>query len=224
MTPRISVVLPTKEEEGAFGTIASLRKMFPDGLEIIVIDKSSNGFFDRISRTGVKVYRQRSNGVENAMIEGLRKSHGRIIASLDADGTHELSGVKRGAALIERGEADLVLGNRMGSLDDGSMSGYLRFGNALLSWVFSLIYGQDIHDVLTGMLVMDRKALDAVKDIDPSGSPIAFFQVQIAKRGFKLDEIPIKYSKRKYGASRLTKSKFMYGISTALYMLRERLS
>ncbi len=223
MRPRISVVLPTKEEEGAFSTIASLKRMFPSGLEIIVIDKSGREFFGRIKKTGVRVFRQRSNGVENAMIEGLRKSRGSVIASVDADGTHELSGVERGMRLIEAGRADLVLGNRMGGLEQGSMSGYLRFGNAVLSWIFNLLYGQSIHDVLTGMLIMDRKALDAVKGINPEGNPIAFFQVQIAKRGFRLGEVRIKYSKRRYGKSRLAKSKFLYGISTALYMVRERL-
>ncbi|MCL4379578.1 MAG: glycosyltransferase family 2 protein [Candidatus Marsarchaeota archaeon] len=224
MRPRISVVLPTKEEEGAFSTIASLKRMFPSGLEIIVIDKSSKQFFSRIKRTGVRVFRQRSSGVENAMIEGLRKASGSVIASVDADGTHELSGITRGIKLIEAGQADLVLGNRMDGLERGSMSGYLRFGNAALSSIFNLLYGQDIHDVLTGMLIMDRKALDAVKRINPEGSPIAFFQVQIARRGFRLGEVRIRYSKRRYGKSRLAKSKFLYGISTALYMIKERIA
>ncbi len=222
MKPSISVVLPTKEERAAFETISNLRKLLPVGLEIIVVDKSDNEFFLKIKKTGVRAFKQHSKGVENAMIEGLRKATGEVIVSLDADGTHGLEGIKRGMAMINRGEADLVLGNRMDGLDPGSMGGYLKFGNTALSFIYNIIYGQHVHDLLTGMLIMDREALDAVKNVQPGGNPIAFFQVQIAKRGFKVEEVPIKYHKRRYGNSRLTKSKFMYGLSTAIYMLKNR--
>ena len=220
MRPKLSVVLPTKDEEGVFDTIDSLRKRFGKDIELIVVDKSGPEFRERVRKTGVKLLVQKSRGVENAMIQGLSSARGDIIVSLDADGTHDISGISDGIRLIRQGKADLVLGNRLDGVEEGAMTAYLRFGNAMLSHIYNVFYRQHIHDLLTGLLVMRRSSFEKVKDRRPFEMPIAFCQIELARDGCKIEEVPIKYYKRKYGASRLTKSKFFYGFSTAWRIVR----
>ncbi len=216
----VSVIIPTIEEEAVFKLINQIRSMLKDA-EIIVVDKSSNAYYGRLEDTGVKVIRQRTRGVENAIMLGLRAAKGKILASIDADGTHDPEGLVQGVKLIRAGEADLVLGDRLAHLEKGSMSVYLRMGNSMLSGLFSRIYGTKVRDVLTGLFVMDRVAFDEIRNKEPYRAGIAFFAIELARRGYVIKEVGIKYYKRPYGESKLTRSKTAYGLNVASHIIRQ---
>jgi dolichol-phosphate hexosyltransferase len=222
MKPEISIILPTKEEEGAFGVIKELKKMFGNNAEIIVVDKSGDSYFNRIRKTGVTVVRQKSKGVENGLLEGFKHAHADVLATVDADGTHELSGIKRGFKLVKEDKADLVLGNRMAETEPGAMNPYLWFGNTALSVIYDIFYLKAVRDVLTGMQIMKRECYEKVKNARKFDTQILYFQIEIAKLGYRIVEIPIKYYKRRHGESKLAKSKFLYGFGTAAQIIRRR--
>jgi len=218
--PKVSVVIPTIEEEGVFEIIDRLRSRLND-VEIIIVDKSSEEYEKRLLAKKVKVIRQKDRGVEKAVMLGLKHANGSILASIDGDGTHDINGVFEGIKLIEEGKADLVLGNRMDNIQEGAMSPYIKFGNRLISMIFSKLYKTNIHDFLVGLFVMRREAYEAVKHIEPYRSGQAgVFAIELAKRGYKIAEVPINYYSRKSGESKLTKSKFFYGVNVVGQMIR----
>lgn len=217
--PRVSVVMPTIEEESAFELIKDIRSMLGEDTEIIVVDKSSEAYRKRLTQTGVKVIRQKNRGVENAIMIGLRSARGRFLASVDADGTHDLSGIKKGVKALEEGDADMVLGNRFAGISDGAMGPYLKAGNSMLTWMFNAAYNANLHDVLTGLFVVRRDAFEKIRDVKPYRAGIAFFVIELAKTGGKVDEVNIKYYPRRYGESKLARSKFAFGLSVASHIL-----
>ena len=219
--PRVSVIVPTIEEESVFGLVRSLRKALGKDAEIIIVDKSSEKYYRRLKSTGATVLRQHDRGVEKAIMQGLRHAHGEILASIDADETHDVSGIVDGIRMIGNGKADLVLGNRMNDIEDGAMGAYLKVGNFGLSWLFSKLYGTDVHDVLTGLFVMRREAFEKIRDIDPYRAGIAFFAIELAKLGYRVREVDIRYYKRRLGTSKLTRSKFIYGVNVASHLVRQ---
>ncbi len=221
MGPRISVVIPTIEEESVFELIGSIRKLLGEGTEIIIVDKSSEAYRIRLRKTGATVIRQLSRGVENAVMEGLQKARGDVLASIDGDATHDVSGIADGVRLIEEGKADLVLGNRMHSLEKGSMSPYLVFGNTVLSRMFSSLYKAKVDDVLTGLFVVSKKTFESIRSVDPYRAGIAFFAIELARRGYKVRQVDIRYYKRRHGESKLTKSKLAYGVNVASHLVRQ---
>lgn len=218
-TPEISLVVPTIEEESVFKLIKDARNLLGKDTEIIVVDKSSQEYKKRLLKTGVKVLNQKDRGVENAIMLGLRTAKGQILASTDADGTHSIDGLKKGFDLIKAGKADIVLGNRMNGLQEGSMEPYLRFGNMVLSSLFSIVYNTKVEDVLTGLFVMKKSAFQKIKNITPYRAGIAFFVIELAKRGYRVGEVDIKYYARKNGVSKLAKSKFAFGVGVASHIL-----
>ncbi|MDE1850903.1 MAG: glycosyltransferase [Candidatus Micrarchaeota archaeon] len=218
--PKISVVIPTIEEESVFAIIKEIRSKLGKGVEIIVVDKSGDAYYRRLKATGVKVIRQTSKGVENALMMGLKEAHGDILASTDADGTHGNEGIFAGIRLVEQGKADLVLGNRFGKLHKGSMQLYIRFGNAFLSKIYSIFYKRRLNDVLTGLFVMRRSAFEKIRETVPYRAGIAFFAIELANRGYKIVEVPISYYPREQGPSKLTKSKLFYGVNVASHIVR----
>lgn len=221
MRPRISVVIPTIEERSIFGLVRDIRRLLGRGTEVIIVDKSSRKYRRRLGSLGVKVIAQRDRGVENAIMMGLRAANGELLASIDADGTHGISGLASGARIVESGKADMVLGNRMGSLEQGSMGAYIIIGNAFLSKLFSILYRERVHDVLTGLFVMKREAFESIRDETPYRAGISFFAIELARRGYRLKEVDIRYYKRKYGKSKLTRSKLAYGVNVASHLIRQ---
>ena len=220
MTSKISIVIPTIEEKALFDIIKRLKKMFGRDVEIIVVDKSSERYYKKVKATGVKVIRQRDSGVENAIMEGLRAATGNILASIDADGTHNMEGIKEGIEKIESKEADLVLGNRFGSLTKGAMSPHIIFGNKAISKIYSQFYGVNIHDVLTCLFVMTRESFESIRNVKPYRAGIAFFAIEVAKKGYSVGEVPIAYYPRSSGESKLARSKVAYGINVTSHIIR----
>jgi len=218
--PKVSVVIPTIEEEEVFEIIDKLRSRLKD-VEIIIVDKSSEEYEKRLLAKKVKVIRQKDRGVEKAVMLGLKHANGSILASIDGDGTHDVNGIFEGIKLIEEGKADLVLGNRMDNIQEGAMSPYIKFGNRLISMIFSKLYKTNVHDFLVGLFVMRREAYEAVKHIEPyRAGQAGVFAIELAKRGYKIAEVPINYYPRKSGESKLTKSKFFYGVNVVGQMIR----
>lgn len=219
--PKISVIVPTIEEESLFSLVERLRQVLGKNIEIIIVDKSSDLYYQRLKSTGAIIIRQKDRGVESAIMQGLHRASGEILASIDADETHDISGIVDGIKLVQSGKADLVLGNRMSGLERGSMDHYIKVGNYGLSWIFSKLYKTNIHDVLTGLFVMRRKAFDSIRDVEPYRAGIAFFAIELARLGYKVREVNIKYYKRRHGKSKLTKSKFAYGVNVASHLIRQ---
>ncbi len=224
MTESISLVLPNIEEEGIFHVINESRKLFGKSLEIIVVDKSSLEYEKTLRKTGVTIIKQKDKGVENAVMEGLRAAQGDILLSIDADDTHEIAGLKKAKELISAGKADMVMGNRMSGIQKNAMDNYIIFGNNALSGMFSFLYGRRIHDILTGLFAMDRKAFESIKNIEPYRIGIGFFAVELAKRGYRISEVDIKYYVRKQGRSKLAKSKLLWGLRMAWLMFIKKFS
>ena len=219
--PKVSVVIPTIEEKEVFEIIDKLRSRLKDDVEIIIVDKSSDEYEKRLLAKKVKVIRQNDRGVEKAVMLGLKHANGSILASIDGDGTHDINGIFEGIKLVEEGKADLVLGNRMNNIQEGAMSPYIKFGNRLISMIFSKLYKAEVHDFLVGLFVMRREAYEAVKHIEPyRAGQAGVFAIELAKRGYKIAEVPINYYTRKSGESKLTKSKFFYGVNVVGQMIR----
>ncbi len=219
--PEVSVILPTMDEEYVFRLIKDMRRVLGRKAEIIVVDKSSTAYFNKLKKTGARILRQKDRGVENAIMLGLRNANGSILASVDADGTHDISGIGKGVAMIRNGSADFVIGNRLNGLEKGSMGFNIRLGNAILSRLYSRLYRARVHDVLSGLFVMRRDAFEEIRSVDPYRAGIAFFAIELARRGYRIGEVDIRYYRRRYGESKLANSKFAYGLGVASHLVRQ---
>ena len=218
---RVSVIIPNMNEKRVFETIRDVRRLL-GGAEIIVVDKSTGEFYGRLKRTGVRVLRQKDRGVAQAIMQGMRAAKGGLLASIDADGTHDPEGLPRGIMSVESGDADLVLGDRLGSLQQGSMGPYLWFGNRALGIILDALYGTRLRDVTTGLFVMRREVFESIKGLEPYNTGTAFFVAEAAKRGYRIGEVGIRYYARREGRSKLARVKFLWGLRAAWLMLVNR--
>ncbi len=217
----LSFVIPTIEEEAVFDLVNRIKKEFPNS-EIIIVDKSSKEYRDRLKKLGVKILVQKNFGVENAIMLGFRKARGDILITIDGDDTHdrEFNGIKKAIEMINNNEADVVFGNRFGGIKPGAMPFYIYFGNKVISRIFSFVYHIKLHDSLTGLVVMKREAFDSIRNLEPYRAGLAFFAIEFAKRGYIIKEVPITYYPRRFSQSKLAKSKTIYGFGVVAHIVR----
>lgn len=187
--------------------------------EIIAVARGSAEYFRRLRRMRVKIVYQKIKSVEGSIKVGFSVAKGDILATTDADGTHDSLGLLRGVRMVESGKADMVLGNRLSRLQPGSMSAYVAFGNRALSAIFSVLYRMRLHDILSGLFVTDRETFRMIKDVEPYRAGIAFFVIEFAKRKRVIKEVGIKYYPRRYGVTKLARFKLGYGLGVGMRLI-----
>lgn len=165
MTPfrRVTIVVPARNEAaGIASTLAALpvQTLQAAGYEtdVVVLDGHSTDATADIARQwGAVVVADRGRGKGSAVRDARAQLRGEFVIMLDADGTYAADAIPRVVDMLAHGDADLVMGDRVPLR--GSMTRLHRAGNALLSLGASILFGQRVRDVCTGLWGFRRDAL-----------------------------------------------------------------
>jgi glycosyltransferase involved in cell wall biosynthesis len=164
--PRVSVVIPCLDEaETIAECVTSARTVLEDsGLdgEVIVVDNGSTDGSGALARAaGAFVVDEPRRGYGSAYLAGLAAAGGDYIVMLDADLTYDFREIPRFVQELENG-AELVVGNRMSSIEPGAMSFLSRLGNPILSGLLNVLHRTNIHDAHCGMRALRRDVLPSL--------------------------------------------------------------
>jgi glycosyltransferase involved in cell wall biosynthesis len=171
--------------------------------EVIVVDNGSSDDSGNLARAaGALVVEEPRRGYGSAYLAGLAVASGEYIVMLDADLTYDFREIPRFVQELENG-AQMVVGNRMGSIAPGAMPFLSRLGNPLLSGFLNVLHRTNIRDAHCGMRAVRRDVLTAL-NLRTVGMEFASEMVIRATRE-RLDvrEIPIELRPR-VGSSKLS--------------------
>ena len=205
---RISVVLPCLNEEGAVGAVIdeAWRGIESTGLpgEVLVVDNGSTDRSVAIAQEhGARVVHESERGYGSAYLRGLTEARGEFIVMADADGTYPLADLRPFVRRLEEGN-DLVLGSRFrGQIQRGAMPWLHRWvGNPVLTAVLNVFFRVRVSDAHCGLRAVRRSSL-ARLELESTGMEFASEMIlKAAKRGLRVDEVPIEYRPR-IGESKL---------------------
>jgi glycosyltransferase involved in cell wall biosynthesis len=207
VTRRVSVVIPCLDEaETIAECVARARAVLDEARlngEVIVVDNgSTDGSGDLARAAGASVIEEPRRGYGSAYLAGLSAAAGDYIVMLDADLTYDFREIPRFVQELEDG-AQLVVGNRMGSIAPGAMPLLSRLGNPLLSGFLNVLHRTNVRDAHCGMRALRREVLSAL-NLRTVGMEFASEMVIRATRE-RLDvrEIPIELHPR-VGSSKLS--------------------
>ncbi|WP_230972196.1 glycosyltransferase family 2 protein [Archaeoglobus neptunius] len=204
MRLKVSVILPTKNEEEAIEEIIrKCREALKDvDHELVVVDNSIDRTPEIAEKLGCKVIRN-VEGYGKAYIEGIRHAKGEIVVMLDADGTYDPLEIPRLVEPIISNKADIVLGSRFrGEIRPGSMGPVHRLGNVLLTKITNFFFKSSFTDVHSGMRALKKEVAESLRF---SSEGMEFATEMLAKAwrsGCRIVEVPITYHPRK-GHSKL---------------------
>jgi glycosyltransferase involved in cell wall biosynthesis len=203
---KISVVIPTYNEASA---IAEVIAAVPQNKiqEIIVVDNgSTDGTAEKAAAAGARVIHEPRKGYGSACWAGansIRNSD--IIVFLDGDRSDDPAQLERIAAPVIQGQADLVIGSRIGGkLEKGSMPLHAKLGNRVIVFLLRLLYDVRITDIGSFRAIPTRLLADLHMEQMTYGWPVEMV-VKAARKGLRIQSVPIRYRKR-VGVSKVTGS------------------
>ena len=204
---RIAVVVPAKDEGATIGALLDgISEVSLPGHDLhpIVVDDGSTDATAAIAkgRGAEVVVHPENRGLGAAVRTGLRAavaSGAVAVAYLDADLEYDPGDLPRLLEPVLSGRADYVLGSRFRGGVRG-MRLYRRVGNYAFTALLVLLTGEGITDGQTGMRAFSREAADRA-EIVHDYNYAQVLTLDLLRKGFRLEEVPIRYSVREHGES-----------------------
>jgi len=183
----------------------------------MVIDGCSNdGTAERAKAAGAEVIAEEQSGYGGAVLTGLRYAKGNVIVLTDGDGTYSLQDIPKLIQPITEGQADIVIGSRfLGKMQDGAMPLVNRIGNRILTWIYNLLYNENITDTQSGLRAFKRELFKDLTKYNPDFTFLQTVLIEASKEGKRIAEIPTCYLPRK-GDSKLNPLKDGYKILSVI--------
>ncbi|MFH1782716.1 MAG: glycosyltransferase family 2 protein [Candidatus Omnitrophota bacterium] len=192
---KVSVVMPTFNEEKAIGKVIEDIRTYTKGYEteIVIVDSSSDSTVDIAKRMGVKVLAQKPQGHGIALRTAIKEAKNDIIITADCDNTYPMSFIPK---LVElSGEYDLVSCNRLNKELKKEMPFMNRLANMGFAFLVRLLYGINVHDVSTGMFCIRKNLKESINWETNYSLPCEII-VRTNLGKFKHKEIDIPYKIR----------------------------
>ena len=203
----LAVVVPVKDEEGTIGELLdriSSVQVPGHELQTFVIDDGSEDHSAEIAEAkGATVVRHPCNrGLGAAVRTGLRtavEAGADTVAYLDADLEYFPEDIPHLVEPVLAGRSDYVLGSRFrGGVRD--MKLHRRLGNYVFTALLVAVTGRFMTDGQTGMRAFSREAADRAEIIhDYNYAQV--LTLDLVRKGFRLEEVPIRYQVREHGES-----------------------
>lgn len=210
------VIIPTFNEIENLPLITKrVREATPEVHILIVDDSSPDGTGELADELSEKddhlhvIHRKSKDGLLGAYIAGFKWGLDRdyqVLCEMDADGSHAPEQLHLLLEEIDKG-ADLVIGSRYveggETVNWPASREYLsRLGNIYIS----MALGAGLSDMTAGYRAFRRDLLESI-DFDELSDAGYIFQVDLAfravKDGFDVREVPITFTEREYGESKL---------------------
>jgi glycosyltransferase involved in cell wall biosynthesis len=213
--PRVLVVIPAYDEaESLAATVAEVRAKAPE-MDLLVVDDGSRDATADVARAaGVPVVRHPVNlGVGGALQTGFRYAVSRgydIGVQLDADGQHDPAFLRALVAPVVGGTCDLSIGSRYVAHTGYHAPLVRRLGMVLFALIVRLALRQRIADTTSGFRAYARRVMEVCQHDFPTDFPDAPLLIAMARRGFRLLEVPVQMRERRAGESFYTLGKSLY--------------
>jgi dolichol-phosphate mannosyltransferase len=214
--PNILVIIPTYNERENIGLlIPEIKELLPDVHILVVDDGSPDGTSQLVKEIAAKyegvavLDRPKKEGLGRAYVAGFRWALARdyeFVFEMDADFSHDPKYLPE--FLKAMADSDVVIGSRY---INGVNVVNWPMSRLLLSYFANLvtrvIAGVPVRDCTAGFKCFRRKVLETINldKIDSSGYS---FQIEVNymawKNKFRISEIPIVFTDRKRGASKMS--------------------
>ncbi|MCL4378880.1 MAG: glycosyltransferase family 2 protein [Actinobacteria bacterium] len=197
----VSIIMPAYNEERTIEEIISKVHSVEINKEIIVINDGSKDKTPAIlssikDKYNLKIINLEKNyGKGYAIRKGIEISKGEIILTQDADLETDPAEYHKLLAPIVEGKSKVVFGSRfLGKINNMNKFNYL--GNKFMTFITNVLYGIRITDEATVYKIFLREVLDGIELKSKRFELCPELVSKIAKRKFKIIEIPISFNGR----------------------------
>jgi len=208
--PLISVIIPAYNEEDTIGFVITgvadaLNQMNVSHEIIIVNDGSFDNTLEIAKKYDVVILNNYKNfGKGHALRRGLLRARGRLIVTMDADGSHDPDNIRFLIRPLVNNNVDAVFGVRFHNPEGRRSTSRLHLlGNKIINFVIYLLTGKHVSDSQSGFRAFKRNTLRKVTLSSNEFEIESEIVIKLLKRGFFVLEVPISCKKRVLGNSKV---------------------
>lgn len=219
--PRVSVIVPARNEAGNIENIITRIPEMGAGTEIVFVEGNSSDDTYNTIQTAIRnhperlcqLLQQAGKGKGDAVRKGFGAATGEILMILDADLTVPPEDLPRFYRALVSNKGEFVNGVRLiYPMEEEAMRFFNLIGNKFFSLAFSWLLGQPIKDTLCGTKVLWKKDYEHIAanrskfgDFDPFGDFDLLFGASALN--YKIVDLPVRYRARTYGETNIQRWK-----------------
>jgi glycosyltransferase involved in cell wall biosynthesis len=199
---RTAILIPCFNEAATIAeVVADFRAAAPDAV-IYVYDNNSTDDSARLAREAgavvVPEYRQGKGFVVRSMFRDIDAD---CYVMVDGDDTYPADEALGLCRLVESGEADMVVGDRLSSTYFAENTRQFHgFGNRLVRFLVNRIFRNDVHDIMSGCRAFSRRFVRSFPVLSRGFEVETEMTIHALDRNFLIREIPIDYRDRTEGS------------------------
>ena len=214
----VAVVIPCRNEERSIGKVVEdFRRALPQALIVVVDNASTDATALRASEAGATVLHESRRGKGFAVVRGFRATRDAdFVVLVDGDDTYPADAVHD---LLDglRAGADMTIGTRLTSFDDGAYRPGHTLGNRLFILLVRILFGVQTQDLFSGYRAFTQRFLTLSPLIAQGFELEAELSMQALAGAFVVTEVPVHYRARGEGStSKLNTLRDGYRIMIAL--------
>ena len=203
--PLLSVIVPCYNERATVAELLRRVREVPIDKEIIVVDdRSTDGSKDVVAGLAAQwpeirhILQDVNQGKGAAIRRGIAEARGDVVLIQDADLEYDPEEYPKLVQPIIDGHADAVFGSRFEGHPRRVMLYWHRIGNTFLTFLSNMTTNLDLTDMETCYKAFRRDVIQSIRlnsnrfGIEPE------ITAKLAKRGYRIFEVPISYYGRDY--------------------------
>ena len=224
----LSIIIPSYNEGKTLPQVIEKinSAQIKSSYEIIIVDDGSRDNTRQILKKyqkvkKIKIIVNRQNlGKGSSIIKALAKSTGDIILIQDADLEYDPNDIPKLLEPFKKSTVQVVYGSRI--LGKNVVSHWTFYiGGRLLTLLTNLLYRTNITDEPTGYKVFRSEIIRSLKLQSKGFEFCPEITAKIAKRGIKIEEVPISYQPRKISEKKI---RWYDGLKAIYYLIKYRIS
>lgn len=201
MNNTIAILVPCHNEELTINSVVNdFKKALPKAVIYVYDNASTDNTAKVAKKAGAIVYNEKNIGKGNVIRRMFSDIEADIYIMVDGDDTYE---AKKSLEMVNQliaNNLDMVVGVRKTSNSDGEYRRGHIFGNWMLTFFVSLIFGNGFSDMLSGYRVMSRRFVKSFPAMSKGFEIETEITVHALQLGLSYAEIETIYNARPEGS------------------------
>lgn len=198
--PKIAVLVPCYNEEAAISKVVNdFRQSLPTAAIYVYDNNSHDRTVEAAKAAGAIVRTEPLQGKGNVVRRMFADIEADIYVLVDGDATYDAASAPKMVKALLDGPLDMVNGARVTDIAKAYRPGH-KFGNWLLTGMVAWIFGNRIHDMLSGYRVMSRRYVKSFPALAAGFETETELTVHALELRMPIAEIQTPYKDRPVGS------------------------